>query len=151
MPAMPDIPTPPVDTTRGEALAAVVNRIELSPIRLRVILSAAALAPSTREAIDPQEAVLVRDVPLRIKRRGVEMRLVIEGRSASPTTPDPVLLKEIRRAHRCFEALVSGQVSSVAELATVEGVSDRYVSSLLPLALSHRAVPVRLNPMCSSM
>lgn len=63
------------------------------------------------------------------------MRLVIEGRSASPTTPDPVLLKEIRRAHRCFEALVSGQVSSVAELATVEGVSDRYVSSLLPLAL----------------
>src|SRR5207244_13094383 len=44
----------------------------------------------------------------RIKRRGVEMRLVIKGRSASPTTPDPVLLKEIRRAHRCFEALVSG-------------------------------------------
>ena len=122
------------DAARGEALAAVVNRIELSPIRLRVILSAAALAPSTREAIDPQEAVLVRDVPLRIKRRGVEMRLVIEGRSASPTTPDPVLLKEIRRAHRCFEALVSGQVGSVAELATLEEISDRYVSSLLPLA-----------------
>ena len=90
--------------------------------------------PPTREAIDPQEAVLVRDVPLRIKRRGVEMRLVIEGRSASPTTPDPVLLKEIRRAHRCFEALVSGQVRSVADLATLEGISDRYVSSLLPLA-----------------
>jgi site-specific DNA recombinase len=62
------------------------------------------------------------------------MRLVIEGRSASPTTLDPVLLKEIRRAHRCFEALVSGQVGSVAELATLEEISDRYVSSLLPLA-----------------
>jgi site-specific DNA recombinase len=122
------------DAARGEALAVVVNRIELSPIRLRVILSAAALAPSTREAIDPQEAVLVRDVPLRIKRRGVEMRLVIEGGSANPTTPDPVLLKEIRRAHRCFEALVSGQVGSVAELATLEEISDRYVSSVLPLA-----------------
>src|SRR6202049_2519394 len=122
------------DAARGEALAVVVNRIELSPIRLRVILSAAALAPSTREAIDPQEAVLVRDVPLRIKRRGGGMRLVIEGRSASPTTLDPVLLKEIRRAHRCFEALVSGQVGSVAELATLEEISDRYVSSLLPLA-----------------
>jgi site-specific DNA recombinase len=120
------------DAARGAALAAVVNRIELSPIRLRVILSAAALA--TREAIDPEKAVLVRDVPLRIKRRGVEMRLVIEGRSASPTSPDPVLLKEIRRAHRCFEALVSGQVGSVAELATLEEISDRYVSSVLPLA-----------------
>src|SRR6202043_3292491 len=50
------------------------------------------------------------------------------------TTPDPVLLKEIRRAHRCFEALVSGQVGSVAELATLEELSDRYVSSVLPLA-----------------
>jgi site-specific DNA recombinase len=122
------------DAARGEVLAALVNRIELSPIRLRVILSAAPLVPSTREALDPQEAVLVRDVPLRIRRRGVEMRLVIEGPSAGRTTPDPVLLKEIRRAHRCFEALVSGQVRSVAELATVEGISDRYVSSLLPLA-----------------
>jgi hypothetical protein len=43
---------------------------------------------------------------------------------------DLVLLKEIRRAHRCFEALVSGQVCSVAELATIEGISDRYISSL---------------------
>src|SRR6266536_4530498 len=122
------------DAARGEALAAVVNRIELSPIRLRVILTAGAVVPANPEILDPHGAVLVRDVPLRIKRRGVEMRFVIEGPSASPTTPDPVLLKEIRRAHRCFEALVSGQVRSVAELATVEGIIDRYVSSLLPLA-----------------
>src|SRR5205085_6274643 len=104
------------------------------PIRLRVILSVAALVPANPEAVDAKEAVLVRDVPLRIKRRGVEMRFVMAGPSASPTNADPVLLKEIRRAHRCFEALVSGQVRSVAELATVEGISDRYVSSLLPLA-----------------
>ena len=78
--------------------------------------------------------MLIRDVPLRLKRRGVEMRLVIEGPSAAPNQPDPILLKEIKRAHRCFAALVSGQVRSVAELATIEGISDRYVSSLLPLA-----------------
>src|SRR5207302_11392922 len=34
------------DAARGEALAAVVNRIELSPIRLRVILTAGALVPA---------------------------------------------------------------------------------------------------------
>jgi site-specific DNA recombinase len=67
------------DAARGEALAAVVDRIELSPIRLRVILSAAVLFPSTPEAVDAKAAVLIRDVPLRIKRRGVEMRLVIEA------------------------------------------------------------------------
>src|SRR6202030_3508983 len=122
------------DATCGSALVTIVERIELSPIRLRLILSAAALVTSSAEAVSPSEAVLIRDVPLRIKRRGVEMRLVIEGPSASPTTPDPILLKEIRRAHRCFAALVSGQVGSVAELATLEEISDRYVSSALPLA-----------------
>src|SRR6202035_4466350 len=55
------------DAGRGEALAAVVNRIELSPIRLRVILSAAALVPANPEATDAKQAVLVRDVSLRIK------------------------------------------------------------------------------------
>jgi hypothetical protein len=90
--------------------------------------------PTNPEAVDAKQAVLVRDVSLRIKRRGVEMRLVIEGAATSPRKADPILLKEIRRAHRCLEALVSGRVRSVAELATVEGISDRYVSSLLPLA-----------------
>jgi hypothetical protein len=71
------------DATRGEALAAVVNRIELSPIRLRVILSAAALAPSIREARDALEIVLIRDVPLRIKRRGRGTR----NPTASPARP----------------------------------------------------------------
>ena len=99
-----------------------------------MILSLAALLPSPPEAPALHEAVLTRDVPLRIKRRGVEMRLVIEGPSAGTANPDPVLLKELRRAHRCFEALVSGQAGSVAELAATEGISDRYVSSLLPLA-----------------
>jgi site-specific DNA recombinase len=37
-------------------------------------------------------------------------------------------------SHRCFNAVVSGRIGSVAELASREGISDRYVSSLLPLA-----------------
>src|SRR5207253_3984507 len=59
---------------------------------------------------------------------------VIEGPGPAAATANPGLLKEIRRAHRCFDALVSGRVPSVAALAAIEGVSDRYISSLLPLA-----------------
>jgi hypothetical protein len=124
------------DAVRGDALAAIVHRIELSPIRLRVILSAAALSCPTPEMLDLEEALLIRDVPLRIKRRGVEMRLVIEGPSSAAANRDPTLLKEIRRAHRCFEALVSGRVRSVAELAIAEGISDRRRSDRIgPLTL----------------
>ena len=64
----------------------------------------------------------------------MERKLVIDGPGPQATNPDPVLLKEIRRAYRCFDALVTGRVGSVAELAAIEGVSDRYVSSVLPLA-----------------
>jgi hypothetical protein len=37
----------------------------------------------------------------------------------------------IARAHRCFQALVSRRVASIAELAAIEGVDDRYVSNVL--------------------
>ena len=62
------------------------------------------------------------------------MRLIIESPTSSRAKPDPMLLKELARAHRCFDALVAGRVRSVAELAQQENVSDRYVSSVLPLA-----------------
>src|SRR3954453_9904879 len=116
------------------ALKAMINRVELSPDRLRVLLLLASLLPAPAPPIHEQASVLIREFPLRIKQRGVEKKLVIDGPGRQATTPDPVLLKEIRRAHRCFDALVTGRVGSVAELASIEGVSDRYVSSLLPLA-----------------
>ena len=77
---------------------------------------------------------MTRDIPLQIKRRGVEMRLVIERGDSSRPKVDPILLKEIARAHRCFQALLTRRVASIAELAAREGVDDRYVSNVLPLA-----------------
>jgi hypothetical protein len=47
---------------------------------------------------------------------------------------DRVLLKEIARAHRCFEALLSGRAASVEAAAALEGIDKSYVSRLLPLA-----------------
>jgi hypothetical protein len=70
---------------------------------------------------------LPREFPLWIKRRGVEMRFAIDASDPRTTNPDPVLLTEVKRAHRCFDALVSGRIGSVAELASLEGIiSDRY-------------------------
>src|SRR5437764_10582646 len=70
------------DTRRNDALARIVHRIELSPIRLRVHLSLPALARIAGDAFALAEAVLIRELPVRTQRRGVEMRLVIEGPSA---------------------------------------------------------------------
>ncbi|MGA7862674.1 MAG: hypothetical protein WCA23_01535 [Stellaceae bacterium] len=54
------------------------------------------------------------------------MSFAIDAPDRRGTNPDPVLLTEVKRARRCFDALVSGRISSVAELASLEGISDRY-------------------------
>jgi site-specific DNA recombinase len=51
-----------------------------------------------------------------------------------PRVPDASLLKAIARAHRWFEELASGRATSLAAIASHEGVSDRYVARLIQLA-----------------
>ena len=90
------------------------------------------LTPVTGET-----AVLIRHaVPTRLKRRGVEMRLVIDGLGNVSRTanPEPALIKAVARAYRWFDELASGRAESLREIAKAEGVGDRYVSRLLPLA-----------------
>jgi len=77
---------------------------------------------------------MTRFIALRMKRRGVEKRLVIEGADAMPRVPDAPLLKAIARAHRWFQELVSGRATSLAAIASREGVTDRYVARLIRLA-----------------
>ena len=43
------------------------------------------------------------------------MRFAIDAPDPRATNPDPVLLKEVKRARRCFDALVSGRIGSVVE------------------------------------
>ncbi len=113
------------EAERDQALTTLINRVELRPDILRL-----AIALQTLAGIDEN---LTRDIPLKIKRRGVEMRLVITSNRPPAAKADPTLLKEIIRAHRCFNALLAG-TASIAELAKSEGVDDRYVSCVLPLA-----------------
>jgi site-specific DNA recombinase len=79
----------------------------------------------------PEEITVSRQVSLTVKRRGVEMRLVILGNAAREPRVDQSLLKEVARAHRCFEAL---RTSLVADVAGIEGIDSSYLSRPLPLA-----------------
>lgn len=76
----------------------------------------------------------MRDTPMQIKRRGHEMRLVIEGGMAASATIDSTLVNAIARAHAWGEALLSGSIASMAEIASRNNVSDSYVKKIMPLA-----------------
>ena len=79
------------------------------------------------------------ELPLAIRMRGVERRLVIEGQNPSRARLDHTLIDLVARAHIYLDALVAGR--DRAEIAAHHGVHPEDVSRLLPLAfLSPRIV-----------
>src|SRR6202011_1078462 len=93
------------DAGRGDLLKTIIDRVELRPNGLRMLLSLVPLTPAAAPPNRLQGGVFTREFPLRIKRRGVEMRVAIDAPDPRATNPDPVLLKEVKRARRCFDAL----------------------------------------------
>jgi site-specific DNA recombinase len=69
-----------------------------------------------------------------MKKRGVELRLVIQNEPSSKSKVDIVLMKYIARAHQWFDELVSGEVQSLTAIATREGLSYRFVGKIVRLA-----------------
>src|SRR5258708_9476892 len=77
---------------------------------------------------------LKRHVPMQIRRRGVELRLVVNGGVRASCKTDQSLLRAVARAHCWFEDLVSGRRGSMVEIAKCNGVGKQYVSRLIRMA-----------------
>jgi DNA invertase Pin-like site-specific DNA recombinase len=105
-----------------------IRRVELRQDGIRLTLSLASLVSGTGSGT----LTIVRDIPMQLKRRGVEKRLIIGG--TGPARVDQTLLKTIVRAHKWFNGLVSGRVKTMAEIASQEGVDKSYVSRVMTLA-----------------
>jgi site-specific DNA recombinase len=73
-------------------------------------------------------------LPIRLKRRGVEMKLIMASKNAPSTSGDHKLIALIAKAHVWFESLKSGNASSIEDIATAENVNASDVSRYLPLA-----------------
>ncbi len=79
---------------------------------------------------------LSRFVPLKMKRRGVETRIIIAAGDDLPRKVDPALFKAVARSRVWFEELASGRVRSLADIARREGIAQRYVERLSRLAFA---------------
>ena len=116
------------------ALTVLADRVELSPDGFRLALKLPVEVAPTAEAANRASMAVSRFVPMQIKRRGVELRLVMNGDRDKARRADPALLKAIARAHRWFDDLVAGRVASMAEIGKREGLPKNYVSWLIRLA-----------------
>jgi hypothetical protein len=123
---------PSVLGTAASRLAEPLDLVDRVNLGADQIMIDVRLVSDVHESAD----VIRHVVRTKIKRRGVEMRLVIEGPSdgTAHVTPDKTLIKAIVRAHGWFDDLVSGRAQSANAIAKREGITDRYVSQLLPLA-----------------
>ena len=70
--------------------------------------------------------------PLAFKTRGVESRIVVDGRS--PSRIDKTLVDGIALAHACLKALTDGSSKGIAEVAADRSMDASDVSRILPLA-----------------
>jgi len=115
----------------AEALELLISRVELrhDGIRLSINLP---IGPSEKLAgRGPADLKLTRLIPLQMRRRGIEMKFVVNGDSAASPRTDPALLKMIARAHCWFDDLVSGRAASMVEIGKREKVGKRYVSRII--------------------
>lgn len=120
------------------ALDALIERVELSHESLNLKLRLPLNGPSDGAGL--VSLPLSKLVPMQMKRRGIEMRIVLDGDS-NPAHVDLPLLKAVARARRWSDDLLSGRVQSVGELAKREGIDGRSVRRLLRLGfLSPRIV-----------
>ncbi|MGO4441283.1 recombinase family protein [Rhizobium sp. RAF56] len=75
---------------------------------------------------------IVLNFPLAFKTRGVESRIVVDGRS--PSQVDKTLVDGIALAHACLKALTDGSSKGISEVAADRCMDASDVSRILPLA-----------------
>ncbi len=114
------------------ALGELIERVQLSRESLHLSLKLPLPLTEPSDVASPANLLLSRLVPMQMKRRGVEMRIVLEG-DATSNRVDLPLLKAVARARRWANELLSGKVRSVGELARREGLDGRSVRRLIPL------------------
>lgn len=72
-------------------------------------------------------------VPMTLRRRGAEAKLVLEGQSPS-RKPDDGLVEALAKAHVMLGMLTDGSARTIAEVANETGIHVADVSRILPLA-----------------
>ncbi len=125
-------------------LLEVVKSVEVQQNRVSIILRPQVLhAMLSRGRFDHDKVKTVAhdeeeirlEIPVKFKRRGVEMKLVITDNQKRLPNPDHHLIAAVAQGRHWFAQIKDGDVKSVRELAADQGVNQGDVSRILPLGL----------------
>jgi site-specific DNA recombinase len=119
----------------AEDASAIVERVGLKRDGMQITLDLRALLPADRFPDGGTNLKMIRLVPLQMRRRGVETRLVIPGEALAAGRVDTALLRALARGYKWFGELAAGAASSTRQIAAREGLSHSYVRHTVPLGL----------------
>ena len=128
----------PVPENERERLRSLIHCVTVHPLQLKIEVSVPelrrALGVTAKAKDDHLGTSVTLDVPIELKRRGVEAKLVIASASGRPASPDPALIELVAQTHRWLDDLATGEARSIRELAQRYRVDEGDVSRFLPLA-----------------
>ena len=125
-------------------LLAMVTKVQVHSDRIDVTLDQMGVAlwlnakadkqqPAHPGGYDRERHLTVLTIRARLKRTGIEMRMVVDDGS-EPANVDPVLVRLLVRAHAIRARLLEDPSLTLKEIAAEEGVSSSYVTRLVRLA-----------------
>ena len=126
--------------SRRSALQALVDRIDVHPDHISITINLQKLSRllglPEAETIGTESTAIVNMIhlPLRLKRRGIEAKLMVGGDAEPVSKPDTALIALIAKAHRWCDQITDGSTASITDLAARENEDRNEISRHLPLA-----------------
>lgn len=114
-------------TEKTDAVKRLVERIIVGTSNLQIVIRG--------EPLGATEQTVRVDVPVKLKRCGTAMRLIV-GDHTIAVAPhiDAKLIALIVKAQGWFAALASGRCKALTEIAEQDGVGSSYVARVMRLA-----------------
>ena len=108
----------------GINVPAVVRRLTASEVE----------SPSASDVDEANSTLLMLEMPVLLKRRGNEQRLIIDSSFAPMRTPNAALIDLIAKAHLLFGKLTERPDTGITDVAKNLGLDRADVGRILPLA-----------------
>ena len=86
---------------------------------------------SRNERTDSTDGLIQLEVPMELRRRGVEGKIILRS---DASTPDVKLINLLANTQSWFGQLAKGKASSIREIARCNDVDENDISRFLPLA-----------------
>ena len=123
---------------RRRPLRRLLHRVTLHPDSIRIELKRSGLGSlvfgKNPDSTAYREGLIDLTVPVVLKRRGVEAKLVVRAAQGEAAAPDKNLIALLAKAHRWLGQLAAGEIGSAREIARRGGIDASEVSRTIQLA-----------------